>query len=255
MKSDSIKFVECLGANTGANASKCENDNICLTPICVYAAAHILDRIDPSVDPCDDFYQFSCGTFLKNAIITDEMSEESMVTIINRKIQYQIRTILAEEPTPNDLNAFKLAKKFYKSCMDEASIEKRGVQPLIDLTKSYGGWPVIEGNQWNESSWNWYDVYKKMFVGGLNLSPLFQLKISPSLVNSTLNRLNVIYIRRWLPMWTFYIIENSCLCGISVWWSISIGNAARAPAERTERFESAEIFQIHARYCRIIGRQ
>lgn len=128
---------------------------------------------------------------MKNAIIPDEMADENMVNIINQKIQNQIRAIIAEEPVPTDLNAFKLAKNFYKSCMDEKSIEKRGIQPLIDLTKSYGGWPVIEGNQWNEESWNWYDVYTRMFSEGLDLSLLFELEIAPSFTNSTVNRIYV----------------------------------------------------------------
>lgn len=187
-----IDFLVAIIADSDENEPPCEQNNVCITSGCVNAAAHILDRIDPSVDPCDDFYQFSCGTFMKNAIIPDEMADENMVNIINQKIQNQIRAIIAEEPAPTDLNAFKLAKNFYKSCMDEKSIEKRGIQPLIDLTKSYGGWPVIEGNQWNEDDWNWFDVYTKMFAEGLDLSLLFELEIAPSFSNSTVNR---IYVR------------------------------------------------------------
>ena len=33
----------------------------CLSPVCITQAADIMRRMDKSVDPCTDFYQFSCG--------------------------------------------------------------------------------------------------------------------------------------------------------------------------------------------------
>ena len=33
----------------------------CLSPVCTTQAADILKTMDKSVDPCTDFYQFSCG--------------------------------------------------------------------------------------------------------------------------------------------------------------------------------------------------
>lgn len=164
---------------------------MCLSARCVNLAAHILARVDPSPDPCDDFYQFACGKFVENAIVTDDMPTENIVISINRKIRFQIQDSLAAGPALSDLNGFKSAKTFYKSCMDEESIEKLGVQPLIDLTKSLGGWPVIENNRWNESSWNWYDVHAEMFVRGLNLSPLFVLEILPNRDSTVAKRIRV----------------------------------------------------------------
>lgn len=36
------------------------------------SANYLLDSIDQSIEPCEDFYQFSCGTWLKNNRIPDE---------------------------------------------------------------------------------------------------------------------------------------------------------------------------------------
>ncbi|CAF4670868.1 unnamed protein product, partial [Rotaria sp. Silwood2] len=48
-----------------------END-LCVTPSCIKAANYLLDSIDESVEPCENFFQFACGTWLKNNRIPDD---------------------------------------------------------------------------------------------------------------------------------------------------------------------------------------
>ena len=37
----------------------------CLTPTCLRLAARIKEDMNPSLDPCQDFYQYACGGWLK----------------------------------------------------------------------------------------------------------------------------------------------------------------------------------------------
>ena len=66
--------------------------NKCLTPACVSAAADILKRIDKTVDPCEDFYKFSCGG-LDNKLnpIPDDHSDISTASFLQLDIDKKIR--------------------------------------------------------------------------------------------------------------------------------------------------------------------
>ncbi|XP_001979401.2 neprilysin-4 isoform X1 [Drosophila erecta] len=46
------------------------------------------------------------------------------------------------------------AKNLYRSCVNNAVLSKRGLEPLHTLIRELGGWPVLE-SQWSDSHFNW----------------------------------------------------------------------------------------------------
>ena len=79
-------------ANETIEEIKRENslETICLTPECVTASATILQSIDDSVDPCEDFYGFVCNGWIdrhpipkgqSSWSVTDQRSEDNLETL------------------------------------------------------------------------------------------------------------------------------------------------------------------------------
>ncbi|XP_067873227.1 membrane metallo-endopeptidase-like 1 isoform X3 [Heterodontus francisci] len=130
-------------------------DNVCMTTGCVAAAARIIQNMDPSASPCEDFYRYACGGWLNRHIIPETSSRYSIFDILRDELEIILKGVL-ERPDDGDRDAFKKAKQLYKSCINDALIEERDSEPLLNLLDVIGEWPVATSD-WNvtkEPDWS-----------------------------------------------------------------------------------------------------
>jgi len=90
-----------------------------------------LNAIDKAIDPCVDFYQYSCGNWMKNNPIPPDQSRWGRFNELFEHNLYILRDILTDAQLPGQHSAAEtMVGTFYNACMDESAIEKRGIAPL-----------------------------------------------------------------------------------------------------------------------------
>ncbi|KAF7995460.1 hypothetical protein HCN44_006567 [Aphidius gifuensis] len=175
------------------------NPDVCTTKTCNEAAALLSKNMDTSVNPCDDFYAYTCGGFINSTIIPDDKKTIGIFGLINDRIQKQLRMTLNDtsESSSNDPRYAKLAKKLYKICMNQDVDEDQSNATLMNYLDQIGGWPILKGKQWNETLFDWKkNIIKVNKNTSFWLMSYFKLDVVMDIMN---NSQHVIYLNGFFP--------------------------------------------------------
>ncbi|NXY42204.1 MMEL1 protein, partial [Ceuthmochares aereus] len=125
-------------------------------------AARIIQNMDPTADPCKDFYQYACGGWLNRHVIPETSSRYSIFDILRDELEIVLKGVL-ETPEQGDREAFRKAKILYKSCMNESLIEQRDSLPLLEALMMVGDWPVASAD-WNKTKEPHWHMEEKLSI-------------------------------------------------------------------------------------------
>ena len=96
-----------------------------------------LNAIDKTADPCTNFYQYSCGNWLKNNPIPADQSSWGRFNELHERNQRTLRDVLETSSAKSTRSPVEQKiGDYYQACMDEKSIESKGIAPLK---------PVLDG--------------------------------------------------------------------------------------------------------------
>jgi endothelin-converting enzyme/putative endopeptidase len=97
--------------------------------------------MDKTADPCKNFYQYACGTWLKENPIPADQARWGRFDELTERNRETLHQILEEaaKPDPHRDATAKLIGDYYAACMDEKAIDAKGLaplQPVLDRIKN-----------------------------------------------------------------------------------------------------------------------
>jgi putative endopeptidase len=96
-----------------------------------YSPSLDLSDLDRSVNPCEDFYKFSCGGWQKNNPIPADQARWSVYGKLADENQQFLWGILRDAAAAKDRTPVQQKiGDYFAACMDTAAIDRRGYDPL-----------------------------------------------------------------------------------------------------------------------------
>ena len=81
-----------------------------------------MKNMNKHVDPCDNFYEFVCGNFIKKQVIPEDTPILDMFYSTYEELSHELLNDIKAEIETNDLPHVKKYKIFYQNCINTCKL-------------------------------------------------------------------------------------------------------------------------------------
>ncbi|XP_071521678.1 uncharacterized protein [Panulirus ornatus] len=165
----------------------CQED-VCVTEECVHAASNLLKAMNTDVDPCQDFFQYACGGWIKDnthRTYIEELFYGVMHNLMPDRVDVTLSELLRTgEGVPKELLKTKPYKDllfFHQSCLDVGHTSQEDIHKVYELLVEMKHFQV--GRPFRSELWNLTKATLELLK--MNGAPLFDVLIDADVRNSS----------------------------------------------------------------------
>ena len=119
------------------------DQDVCLTEACIRQSAYIIQSRDANIDPCEDFWKYTCGKWIETNPIPADRKFWSVNAAVEKQMTHRLKTLIEGLVTSQSPNSAQLkVKRFYQKCVDENVIDTDGLKEVSSYIDQLGGWAI-----------------------------------------------------------------------------------------------------------------
>ncbi|XP_068173667.1 endothelin-converting enzyme-like 1 isoform X2 [Antennarius striatus] len=223
------------------------------------AARFVQANIDPTIQPCQDFYSFACGGWLRRHGIPEDKLSYGIITAIGEHNEDKLQRLLLEPIRRHGPDsAERKVKEFYRSCVNIETIDKLGSEPMTEVIESCGGWDLV-GAPPGSAGWETEgapqrpDFNELLYrtQGVYSTAVFFSLTVNVDDKNSSRNAIRVDQEGLTLPERSLYLGQDEDSVKILVAYKALMERLLSMLGAQNATQKSKEIIQLETRLANI----